>query len=152
MSERTDFTVGRKDWGDTRFESHAAGDLQAGQVRLRVDRFALTSNNISYAASGDMLGYWGFFPAEQGRGRIPVMGLGDVLESANPDVAEGTRVFGFAKPASGVPRYQPAPCHTRQPSRRYGVSAAGPDRSQFSTMGRLRGGGDAWSGRSVIVS
>jgi hypothetical protein len=95
MSERTDFTVGRKDWGDTRFESHAAGDLQAGQVRLRVDRFALTSNNISYAASGDMLGYWGFFPAEQGRGRIPVMGLGDVLESANPDVAEGTRVFGF---------------------------------------------------------
>lgn len=95
MNKRTDFTVGRKNWGDTRFEAHDAGELQTGQVRLHVDRFALTSNNISYAASGDMLGYWGFFPAAEGRGRIPVMGFGDVVESANSDIAEGTRVFGF---------------------------------------------------------
>jgi len=60
-----------------------------------VDRFALTSNNISYAQVGDMLHYWAFFPTEQGWGRIPAMGFGDVAESNHPDVASGERVFGF---------------------------------------------------------
>lgn len=95
MSERTDFTVGRKDWSDSRIESHPAGELGPGQLRLKIERFALTSNNISYAAAGDMLKYWEFFPAGEGRGRIPAMGFGDVLESRHESVSEGTRVFGF---------------------------------------------------------
>ena len=37
-------------------------DLQPGQIRLTVERFALTTNNITYAVAGDMLDYWGFFP------------------------------------------------------------------------------------------
>ena len=69
--------------------------LEAGQVLFRVDRFALTANNISYAFAGDMLDYWGFFPAEDGWGRIPVMGFADVLRSSHPDVSEGERFFGF---------------------------------------------------------
>ena len=69
--------------------------LAAGEVRLTLDRFALTSNNISYALSGDFLDYWGFFPAEAGWGRLPAMGYGIVSESANPDIAEGGRYFGF---------------------------------------------------------
>ena len=55
--------------------------LQPGQIRLSVERFALTTNNITYAVAGDMLDYWGFFPVEPGAddtrwGRIPAMGLG----------------------------------------------------------------------------
>lgn len=69
--------------------------LAAGDVRLTLDRFALTSNNISYALSGDFLDYWGFFPAEDGWGRLPAMGYGIVSESANPDIAVGGRYFGF---------------------------------------------------------
>ena len=69
--------------------------LAAGEVRLTLDRFALTSNNISYALSGDFLDYWGFFPAEDGWGRLPAMGYGIVSESANPDIAVGGRYFGF---------------------------------------------------------
>ena len=69
--------------------------LAPGEVRLTLDRFALTSNNISYALGGDFLDYWGFFPAEAGWGRLPAMGYGIVSESANPDIAVGGRYFGF---------------------------------------------------------
>jgi hypothetical protein len=69
--------------------------LALGELRLTLERFALTSNNISYALSGDFLDYWGFFPAEAGWGRLPAMGYGVVSESANPDIAVGGRYFGF---------------------------------------------------------
>ncbi|MDZ7781636.1 MAG: DUF2855 family protein [Halioglobus sp.] len=62
---------------------------------LQVDRLALTSNNISYAGAGDTLGYWGFFPAEEGWGRIPAMGWADVIASAHPMIDPGERVWGF---------------------------------------------------------
>ncbi|MBJ7461973.1 MAG: DUF2855 family protein, partial [Ilumatobacteraceae bacterium] len=42
-----------------------------GQVVMHIERFALTSNNISYALGGDFLDYWGFYPAEEGWGRLP---------------------------------------------------------------------------------
>ena len=68
--------------------------LQEGEIRVRVDAFALTSNNITYAVLGDMLNYWDFFPAAPGDpgddadwGRIPAWGFGDVVESRCPDVA-----------------------------------------------------------------
>jgi len=89
------FEVGRSDWQQTRFVEGPVPGLAPGQVLFRVDRFALTSNNISYALSGDMLGYWRFFPCEEGWGRIPVMGFADVIRSTHPSVAEGTRCFGF---------------------------------------------------------
>jgi NADPH:quinone reductase-like Zn-dependent oxidoreductase len=89
------FEVKKNDWTQTRFVDGPAPDLGPGQVLFRVDRFALTSNNVSYALSGDMLGYWKFFPADDGWGRIPVMGFADVIRSTHSGVAEGTRCFGF---------------------------------------------------------
>jgi NADPH:quinone reductase-like Zn-dependent oxidoreductase len=95
-SDGLDFLVRRDDWHQHRFEETGApADLAPGRVRFRVDRFALTANNISYAKAGDMLRYWDFFPAKDGWGRIPVMGYGDVVQSSHPDVAEGQRCFGF---------------------------------------------------------
>ncbi len=87
--------VRRDDWKQTRFAEGPVPELAPGQVLFRVDRFALTSNNISYALSGDRLGYWRFFPCEEGWGRIPVMGFADVIRSTHPEVKEGTRCFGF---------------------------------------------------------
>jgi hypothetical protein len=99
--EVTNFQVRRDDWSTTRFVSESQGELADGQVLFRVDRFALTANNISYALSGDMIGYWKFFPvAEEGWGRIPVMGFADVLDSKHPEVEAGERVFGFFPMAS----------------------------------------------------
>jgi hypothetical protein len=37
---------------------HTLGD---GEVRVKVDRFAFTANNITYAVMGDQLRYWQFF-------------------------------------------------------------------------------------------
>lgn len=90
-----DFLVAKDDWKQHRFAEAALPELAPGQVLFRVDRFAFTANNISYALAGDALGYWRFFPAPEGWGRLPVMGFGDVLESTHPQVAVGTRCFGF---------------------------------------------------------
>jgi len=95
-----DFIVNRSEWHKTHFaESSPSLDLEPGQVLFRVDRFAFTANNISYAMAGDMLKYWNFFPvpddASNQYGRIPTMGFGDVIASTHEGVAVGTRCFGF---------------------------------------------------------
>ena len=91
-----DFQVNRDAFRDCRFVSGAPIDALAdGQVLFKVDRFALTSNNISYAVAGDLIGYWGFFPAKDGWGRIPVMAYADVIASACDGVEVGERFFGF---------------------------------------------------------
>jgi hypothetical protein len=70
--------------------------LRDGQVRFRVDGFAFTANNITYATTGSFLGYLDFFPVGEGQWRrIPVMGHGEIVESAHPDLAVGGRYFGF---------------------------------------------------------
>lgn len=76
---------------------HAAdkAPLTEGEVRLEVERFALTANNITYGAMGDAFGYWKFFPAEGGWGRIPVWGFARVVESQAPDAPVGLRLFGY---------------------------------------------------------
>ena len=62
---------------------------------FRIDRFAFTANNISYAGAGDLLKYWSFFPTDEGWGRLPTMGFADVVASSHDDVSVGTRCFGF---------------------------------------------------------
>jgi hypothetical protein len=70
--------VDRSSPGETRLvatDLPAAEELPDGQVRLRIDRFALTANNVTYAVMGDMLGYWDFFPTgDPAWGRVPAMG------------------------------------------------------------------------------
>jgi hypothetical protein len=87
--------VDRSTVGDTRIIEHAPEELGDGQVRLRVDRFAVTANNITYAVFGDVLAYWDFFPAELPWGRVPAMGWAEVVESRQPDVATGSRYYGW---------------------------------------------------------
>jgi hypothetical protein len=77
--------------------------LKDGQVRLRVDHFALTSNNITYAAFGDAMSYWNFYPSnEAGWGIIPVWGFATVTQSLHPGVAVGEKLYGYYPMASSV--------------------------------------------------
>jgi hypothetical protein len=96
------FEVNRSDFHQTQLVEKPSTVLGEGQVRLAIERFALTSNNISYALSGDMLGYWGFFPSTDPWGRVPAMGFGRVIESANSDIAVDSRYFGFFPMANEV--------------------------------------------------
>lgn len=98
MSKTIQFTVNRKQFSETAVVEIATPDassLKEGEALLRVDRFALTANNISYAATGDILGYWRFFPASGDMGIIPVWGFADVVISKCPGVQEGERVYGY---------------------------------------------------------
>lgn len=69
--------------------------LADGEALLAVERFALTANNITYGAAGDMIGYWKFFPAPDGQGRIPVWGFARVARSKAADAPVGLRLFGY---------------------------------------------------------
>ena len=93
--QRSDFVVRRDDL--TRAEVHtgevpSAGD---GEALIRVDRFALTANNVTYGVAGDSIGYWQFFPASDGWGRIPVWGFGDVIDSHVEGLPAGERLYGY---------------------------------------------------------
>ena len=63
-------------------------DLDEGEAQLRVERFALTTNNVTYAALGEQLGYWRLFPAPEGWGRIPAWGYARVVGSRSPALAQ----------------------------------------------------------------
>lgn len=110
--------VVRKDaLSDTQLRERPAAPLDGGQVRVKVDSFALTSNNITYAAFGDVMNYWRFFPVtlpvarEDANGQgaddaawgcIPVWGFGTVEESRHPDIPVGERLYGYYPMASHV--------------------------------------------------
>jgi len=86
----------RTDLSSTRFVADDHEELTPGQCRLRIDHFALTTNNITYGVFGDMLRYWDVFPAgESGWGRIPTWGFAEVVESTSNEVSLGERLFGF---------------------------------------------------------
>jgi Protein of unknown function (DUF2855) len=91
-----EFQVRKDNFAETRIVE--ADTLQLGdrQARLRLDLFAMTSNNITYAAMGEgELGYWDFFPAKQGWGRPPCWGFATVEASNAEDVTIGARVYGY---------------------------------------------------------
>jgi hypothetical protein len=110
------FEVAKNDLSQTRVvELNIEQPLADNEVLLKVSKFALTANNISYGITGDALGYWQFFPvnnvpsdtasnsitsttntAQQTQwGRLPVMGFADVVSSNNKDINVGERVWGF---------------------------------------------------------
>jgi len=91
----TDFLVRRDDLHQTRLEHAPLPPVGDSQILCRVERFALTANNITYALFGDQIGYWRFFPAAAGWGRIPVWGYARVLVSGHPQIAVGERLFGY---------------------------------------------------------
>ena len=70
-------------------------ELADGEVLCRVDRFALTANNITYAAHGSDMRYWDFFPAADGWGIVPVWGFGTVIASRAEGLEPGTRAYGY---------------------------------------------------------
>jgi len=95
-------------------------DLDDGEAQLAIERFALSANNITYAAIGEQLGYWKLFPAPQGYGRIPAWGYARVIGSRAAGVAVGTRVLGLVPMGprlSVLPKAHPAGFMDRSPHR-----------------------------------
>ncbi|KAA0980165.1 DUF2855 family protein [Pseudomonas sp. ANT_H12B] len=73
----------------------------AGEVILKIDRCALTTNNITYAAYGNSMNYWGFFPTGLTEwGHIPAWGFADVVASDVTGIKTGERFYGYFPIAS----------------------------------------------------
>jgi hypothetical protein len=110
MQKTIDFLVRKGQLATTNVRTTQTSPLPEGQVRVAIDRFALTSNNITYGAFGDAMNYWQFFPVTPSAdtaedalwGRIPVWGFGTVLESRHPQVSVGERLYGYFPMSSTV--------------------------------------------------
>ncbi len=105
----TEFRVRKDQLTTTQTHSCTLAALPDGQVRIAIASFALTSNNITYAAFGEAMNYWRFFPVLQGDGAedpgwgcIPVWGFGTVVDSRCPGVAVGERLYGYFPMATHV--------------------------------------------------
>lgn len=95
MKHQQSFLVNKSKFADCTTETTTMSELQEGEVLLCIDKFALTSNNITYAVVGDMMRYWDFFPADEGMGKIPVWGFANVVESKCSGVEVGERFYGY---------------------------------------------------------
>jgi Protein of unknown function (DUF2855) len=94
----TDFVVARNDLQQCKVietQLPDAATLPDDALLVKVTRFAFTANNITYAVLGDHLKYWQLFPAPEGFGNVPVWGLGEVIASKPPNIAEGETLFGY---------------------------------------------------------
>jgi hypothetical protein len=92
------FLIARNDLHQTTWQPDpdASRPLADGEARLAIEQVALTANNITYAAFGEAMKYWQFFPAPQdGWGCLPVWGFATVVESRAEGVAPGRRVWGY---------------------------------------------------------
>lgn len=69
--------------------------LGDGEVRLKIESFSVTANNVTYAVAGDAFGYWNFFPGKGEWGVVPMWGHATVVESRHGDIAVGERVYGY---------------------------------------------------------
>src|SRR3954471_3501597 len=96
----TDFLIKRDDLRQCRVAESEPPPPAAGEALLRISTFGLTANNITYAVMGEAMSYWDFFPAEDGWGRVPMWGFGEVEASEADGVEVGTRVYGYLPPSS----------------------------------------------------
>ena len=93
--ETTDFLVDLADINRTKTRLSRCSTTE-GDVLVKVEQFAFTANNMTYAMIGGSTGwYWDFFPAPRGWGRIPVWGFGKVVASEVDDVETGEDLFGY---------------------------------------------------------
>lgn len=101
-----EFQTNKADITQSRIVETDKSAITDGEAVVKIERFAFTANNITYAAMGDHLQYWQFFTphtdngdsAEQW-GIIPVWGFADVIESNSDELPVGDRLFGYFLPA-----------------------------------------------------
>jgi len=94
--------VNKTDFGDVAIVNYDEGALAKGEIRVDINRFALTANNVTYMVTGDQIGYWSVFDPtaydltkDKGQGRMPVWGYGRVRESRYPGIEAGVELYGF---------------------------------------------------------
>ncbi|MEN0066825.1 MAG: DUF2855 family protein [Myxococcota bacterium] len=95
MTAPRELVVRRDRFGEARVVERERKATE-GEVLFRIERFALTTNNVTYAVLGASYGYWDFFPRpEDDTGIVPVWGIGIVVSSNVEGVPIGRRYYGY---------------------------------------------------------
>lgn len=98
--------VDRENYRNTKIVETDNAPLKDGEIRVALDQYGLTANNVSYAVSGDMIGYWNYYPVQSDDGvnwgKVPVWGLADVVESQCEGIEVGERIYGFFPMATHI--------------------------------------------------
>ena len=77
-------------------DAPASRALRDGEARFAIEHFALTANNITYAAFGEAMKYWQFFPSgDAASGCLPVWGYATVTDSRTEELTPGRRCWGY---------------------------------------------------------
>ena len=94
---------------ETKWHQDSPPELAENQVRLALEAFALTANNVTYATfGGPPMHYWDFFPCSVPQyGRVPVWGFARIIASEHEGLEVGRRVYGYF-PMSSTLDVQPA--------------------------------------------
>ena len=100
MTDCTALWVDRSDITKTKQVTSQVLELADGEILVAIDKFGLTANNVSYAVTGDSIGYWQFYPAEGEWGIVPVWGCATVTKSNCADIPVGDRLWGYFPMAS----------------------------------------------------
>ena len=96
MSQARHYQVNKANLRESQFVTRALPALAEGEVLLAIDSFAFTSNNVTYAAFGEAMNYWQFFPTgDADFGQIPVWGFANVVESRRTGIVVGERFYGY---------------------------------------------------------
>lgn len=86
----------KSDLKHSRLDEVALAAPGPGDILCRIDLLSLSSNNITYAAFGDSMQYWQFFPTgDPAYGQMPAWGYAEVVASAHPGIPVGERLFGY---------------------------------------------------------
>lgn len=93
--------VRRDNFASSEIRVPVSDELRPGEVRLAIEKFGLTANNVSYARFGDGgVPFWNAFPDTPESGRVPLWSFVRVVESRNAGIPVGGRYFGFVPMAS----------------------------------------------------
>ncbi|RFU78353.1 hypothetical protein TARUN_3875 [Trichoderma arundinaceum] len=100
--DRSDYT---KQYLVTLENAHPLPQLAAGDIRIQSRIISITTNNFGYARLGHLFGWWNVWPVAPSLpapynnaskyGRISSWGYGEVIESQNPKVPVGTKLYGY---------------------------------------------------------
>ncbi len=94
--KQTELWTDKRNFRNTRVVESNQSELKNREVRVAIDKFAITANNVSYAVTGNSIGYWKYFPTgEEQWGKVTVWGMADVVESQCSDIQVRERLYGF---------------------------------------------------------
>ncbi len=101
MTNITQFETKKDKLSETQLTENPLPSLKPGEISVKVNRFAITANNVTYGVVGERIGYWKFFPTnDDAFGVIPVWGVAEVIDANDTGLAAGERLYGYWPMAS----------------------------------------------------